>query len=84
MDFGTPEHELALKRDILVMLVQEAQADHHLSPPEKRYLPFEANNIGISNTEVATICMYPESYEIAPPTNEPARINMMRDSPMLR
>lgn len=77
MDFGTPDHELALKRYIIAMLVQEAQADHHFSTAEKRYLSFAAKNLGISEAEVATIRLNPERYEIAPPPNEQERMNVL-------
>lgn len=77
MDFGTPDHELALKKYIIAMIVQEAQADAHFSTLEKRYLSFVAKDLGISEAEVAAIRLNPGNYEIAPPQNEQERMNVL-------
>jgi len=77
MDFGTPDHELALKKYIISMIVQEAQADHHFSTLEKRYLSFVASNLGVSEAEVAAIRLNPGIYEIPPPQNEQERMNVL-------
>lgn len=77
MDFGTPDHELALKKYIISMIAQEAQADHHFSTLEKRYLSFVASNLGVSEAEVAAIRLNPGIYEIPPPQNEQERMNVL-------
>lgn len=74
MDFGTPEHELALKRYIIAMLIQEAQADGEFSNIEKKYLNYAAREIGLSDAEVVTIRLNPTAYDLPPNTNENERM----------
>ncbi len=90
MDFGSPGHELALKQYIISLIVQEAQADQHFSILEKKYLAFATKTLGLSEAEVAAIRLDPATYEIAPPPNEQARMNvlyfllfMMRSDPSI-
>ncbi|MCF8245217.1 MAG: hypothetical protein K9J37_12565 [Saprospiraceae bacterium] len=77
MDFGSPEHELALKQFIIAMIVREAQADQDFSILEKRYLSYAAKTLGLSDTDVAAIRLNPKAYEIAPPPNEQERMNVL-------
>ena len=77
MDFGSPEHELAVKKYIISMIVQEAQADQGFSILEKKYLAFAAKTLGLSVTAVAAIRIDPAAYEMAPPPNEQERMNVL-------
>ncbi len=77
MDFGTPKHELALKKYIISLIVQEAQADHDFSIREKKYLAYAGRTLGLSESEVAAIRLDPAGYEIEPPHDEQLRMNVL-------
>jgi len=77
MDFGSPEYELALKKYIISLIVHEAQVDQHFSIHEKKYLDFAAKILGLSATQVAAVRLDPTVFEMAPPPNEQARMNVL-------
>jgi uncharacterized tellurite resistance protein B-like protein len=77
MEFGSPEHEHRLKQFIISLIVQEAQADQDFSIVEKKYLSYAAKTLGLSESEVAAIRLSPADYEMAPPSNEQERMNVL-------
>lgn len=77
MDFGSPEHELALKQYIIAIIVLEAQADKEFSVLEKKYLAFAAKTLGLSDTAISAIRLQPSAYEMTPPPSEQERMNIL-------
>ncbi len=74
MDFGNPEHELALKRYIVAMLVREAQADGEFSTIEKKYLSYAAKELGLPEAEVNAIRLNPNAFDLPPNSSESERM----------
>jgi hypothetical protein len=77
MEFGSPEQLLRLKKYIISLIVQEAQADQDFSIIEKKYLAYVGRTLELSDADVAAIRLNPQGFEISPPPGEQERMNVL-------
>lgn len=75
--FGDFNNDIARNRSIITLLIEMANVDDDQARIEDKYINYVAEQLGVSEEELALIKSKPEQFPFIPPTGEQDRMTIL-------